>query len=496
MSHSHHPMRASLALIGAVGAATVVIALFGLLAGTGADANVSAGPVAVPTVVTIPANADAYVDSGKPDSNFGDADNLYVSLYGSPPIIQQTLAQFSLAAIPSGATIDDARFEMYLNTASGLADCQPEPGPQRVGLGGEGRQIRNRPGCLSLEADSVRRHHEGLARLGCDSPGRRLDQWRTSELRRVCYRAGLRQPLHAALHQQRRGHGAAAGGEVLSADTDTHGDQDPHADPNADRQPGHPHQQQLPRRPERTTPTQTPTPRHPHADPNATLHADADTCTPTHTPTRTGRQQRPLLRRHRTRTWTPVSPTPTRTATPIGGAPVLSLLPAQGGPGVAVQTAGLRFPAGQTITLYWDTVTPANRLGQVVADVRGAFQASIAVPAAASPGGHDIIAHYAGALLAECTRALPGADIADDQIVPGRGPRGTRIAVALSGLNGNGAVTLYWDAERLLGPIPLAGATTWQGAVTVPLSASTGAHMVYAVNTDPRPAHHPCRRLV
>ncbi len=127
--------------------AVAVIVLLGTSAGVGADESIPAGPVAVPTGVTINANADTYVDSGKPSTNYGSAANLYVSLYGSPVNIQQTLAQFSLAAIPSGATIDEARFELYLNSASGLSVVNLGLG-RNLALWKEDEVVfSNRPGC-------------------------------------------------------------------------------------------------------------------------------------------------------------------------------------------------------------------------------------------------------------------------------------------------------------------------------------------------------------
>lgn len=57
------------------------------------------------------------------------------------------------------------------------------------------------------------------------------------------------------------------------------------------------------------------------------------------------------------------------------------------------------------------------------------------------------------------------------------------MVASLTNLNPNGAVTLYWGADRLLGPIPLRGATVWQGSFTVPQTANDGVHTVRGINT-------------
>jgi CSLREA domain-containing protein len=77
-------------------------------------------PAPLATTVTLQAVADAHVDNGGPNANYGTATTLWVSLYGEFNNRQQTLVRFNLASIPSGATIDNATFEGYLNQATGL----------------------------------------------------------------------------------------------------------------------------------------------------------------------------------------------------------------------------------------------------------------------------------------------------------------------------------------------------------------------------------------
>lgn len=101
--------------VGAVGLVTTALA--------GRQSGVSPLVVAAPppSTVTLQAVADAHIDDGAPSVNFGSATNLWVALYGEFNSLQQTLARFDLSSIPSGATIDSATFQVYLNQATGLA---------------------------------------------------------------------------------------------------------------------------------------------------------------------------------------------------------------------------------------------------------------------------------------------------------------------------------------------------------------------------------------
>lgn len=66
------------------------------------------------TVIEVPAAADAYIASGRPDQNFGDR-NLFLGYslddaYGA----QRMLLRFDLGSIPSNAVVQDARLRLYL----------------------------------------------------------------------------------------------------------------------------------------------------------------------------------------------------------------------------------------------------------------------------------------------------------------------------------------------------------------------------------------------
>ena len=105
---------------------------------------------AVPVVVTIDASADAYIDSGNPTTNYGGAADLSVSLYGSPVNVQQTLAGFSLTGIPAGAAVEEARFELYLKSASGLTAVNLGLGRNAVNWKESTVVFASHPPCLPL----------------------------------------------------------------------------------------------------------------------------------------------------------------------------------------------------------------------------------------------------------------------------------------------------------------------------------------------------------
>ncbi|MBN2390919.1 MAG: DNRLRE domain-containing protein [Anaerolineae bacterium] len=163
--------------------------------------------------------------------------------------------------------------------------------------------------------------------------------------------------------------------------------------------------------------------------------------------------------------------------------PALILLPARGGSGITAQMSGVRFPVSKTVDLYWDAVTSASKIGEATPDADGYFSLSVAIPSGATPGTHTVLAHRTSdpPLQVSTTFQIVASPILN--ITPLQGPRGSRVAVALSNLNPEGAITLYWDANILLGPLPLKGASTWEGIVLVPGITSDGSHTVKAVIT-------------
>ena len=147
------------------------------------------------------------------------------------------------------------------------------------------------------------------------------------------------------------------------------------------------------------------------------------------------------------------------------------------------QLEGLRFPPGKVVELYWDTTTPANYLGSATSGPDGRFTALVTIPSGALPGAHNVLAYRTSDPPLQVTATFSVTLSPVLNMTPSQGPRGTRVTVALSNLNPQSSVTLYWDATALLGPVPLKGATAWQGSFAVPQSTTDGSHVVQALNT-------------
>ncbi len=76
-----------------------------------------------PTTVTLTASADSWVDQNAPSGNAGSDTDLKVrsTTSGSPDRNHRAFVQFSLASIPSGATIQSASLQLYLYDAPGAS---------------------------------------------------------------------------------------------------------------------------------------------------------------------------------------------------------------------------------------------------------------------------------------------------------------------------------------------------------------------------------------
>lgn len=74
-------------------------------------------PTATAVTVVLTAVADTYVYSSSPATNYGAAAVLYVGSQ-SASVTGRALFRFNLAGIPAGATVQDARFQVYLVQSS------------------------------------------------------------------------------------------------------------------------------------------------------------------------------------------------------------------------------------------------------------------------------------------------------------------------------------------------------------------------------------------
>jgi hypothetical protein len=441
--------------------------------------------------ITLYAVADAYVYSAAPTTNYGTASTLYVGSQ-SASAIGRALFLFDLSTIPAGATVQSASFQAYLTQTSSspttldvelkridapwqemAVTWNTQPGytgaNNVIGVG-------KTPAYYSWDVTSLVQTwvngtpNRGLALM---SKNESTLGWRGFASRES---TSPPNPPRLVINYTLPTTTPTPTPTRTSTPTLT-GTSTPTATHTPTRTPTH-----------TATPTPTPTTT-PTLTPTYTVTptpAPTSTATPTPTPTVT-----PAPTPTSTATPTPTlthtaTPTSTSTATPtptVGHPPALTLLPGRGGPGVTVQLWGLRFPGSKTVTLYWDQVKPANSLGQATPGADGAFDLSLVIPLNAVPGFHTVLAYRPTDPPLNVAAAFRVVQSPGLGLTPGQGPRGTRVAASLTNLNPNGAVTLYWDADRLLGPIPLRGATVWQGSFTVPLTASDGVHTVRGVNT-------------
>lgn len=249
----------------------LVLSAVGLVSTTLAGRQPGFSPlvVAAPpsSTVTLQAVADAHIDDGAPNNNFGSATNLWVALYGEFNSLQQTLARFDLSSIPAGATIDSATFQAYLNQATGLSNVTVSFSRAGASWTESAVTWNNRPAFYSVSSASVG-NTTGWVSWDATTLVR---NWKSGAV--ANYGIGLSGPASGSLYARRFGsrEGGAAPRLVVTYRQAT-------PTPTA-------------------TPTRTPTP-------TATKYVPP-TKTPTATPTRTA-----------TATKTPTStPTPTRTPT-------------------------------------------------------------------------------------------------------------------------------------------------------------------------------------
>jgi len=196
------------------------------------------------------------------------------------------------------------------------------------------------------------------------------------------------------------------------------------------------------------------------------------------------------------------TPYPTNTPPPTPAPvhrPTLALSSSSGKAGAALIAAASDFPAGGTVTFYWDSNAWAGADGQPLrgtADDSGYARAVGAVPAGAAPGPHEIRAvgptHTAAAALFTVETYSPAV-----ALNPTQGVTGTQVQVTASGFVPEKSVALYWDrrdSSGLLGIITADASGTVRHTfavgeprptLTSPLRATPGAHTVYAVETTP-----------
>lgn len=291
---------AAVAWLGVVTGILTLVAVGGAASGVRVPAPdpVIQAPSATPITVTLEAVADAYVDNGMPNNNYGGAQQLFASLYGEFNNLQQVLARFNLSSIPAGATVQSATARFYQVSGSGLSSVTLNLGRAGASWTEYGVTFNNRP----------TQYLVGSAAVGTGAGWKSWDATSlvTSWLNGTHpnYGLGITGPVTGSLwlRQFSSREGSAAPQLVVTYLAPT-----PTPTPT--------------RTPTRTaTPTRTPT-RTPTAPPTATAtpsRTPTATATPTRTPTRTptaGATPSPTPTRTPTAIFTP-TPSPTRTPTP------------------------------------------------------------------------------------------------------------------------------------------------------------------------------------
>ncbi|MGV8038804.1 MAG: DNRLRE domain-containing protein [Thermoanaerobaculaceae bacterium] len=207
-------------------------ALGAVSAPSASGGDIPAAPPPTPVTVTLYATADAFVDNGAPNTNYGTGDMLYVALFGEFSNIEQSLARWSLSSIPAGATIQSAKVRLYLDQASGLSSVTLTLWRATASWSETGVTWNNRPGYSTVTTASA-----GLSDGWVEWTTTTLVQgWMAGTYSN--YGGGgdgsvVGEPVHAGVPEPRAGDVAAARGDLPGADADTDADEHPDADADA-----------------------------------------------------------------------------------------------------------------------------------------------------------------------------------------------------------------------------------------------------------------------
>jgi hypothetical protein len=147
---------------------------------------------------------------------------------------------------------------------------------------------------------------------------------------------------------------------------------------------------------------------------------------------------------------------------------------------------GANFGNSESVRLYWDS-TRGVPLSTALTDGSGSFGATVTAPESIS-GTHTIIALG----LRTFKLAMTAITIQPEVLVaPSSGHSGSQFVATGYGFNPAEPVSVYWDK-----PLTLLGSTTsgargsFSGVTavtgTVPLSATSGLHLVFAVGAGSR----------
>ncbi len=165
--------------------------------------------------------------------------------------------------------------------------------------------------------------------------------------------------------------------------------------------------------------------------------------------------------------------------------PAIIRSPSNGLAGSTVNVAGRGFALSSAVTLYFDSIAPANQIGSATTDFRGSFPiTSVAIPASASLGGHLIIAQDASTNQAQLSFLVLSTAIT---LSPDTGIAGTEVTISGGGFTPGSTITLTFDGSPLTtSPSPViadgSGNIPASTTFTVPLSAVPGGHGIFATD--------------
>ncbi len=160
--------------------------------------------------------------------------------------------------------------------------------------------------------------------------------------------------------------------------------------------------------------------------------------------------------------------------------PLLTPTPASGAVGAPVSVGGTNFKSGESVKLYWDS-TSSTALATATANSSCAISATIHVPSAVT-GAHSLIA--VGQTSGESGRhgfIVNAAEI----LSPSSAAAGGHVTASLTGFKAGQSVSIRWGSSSgtVLTTLTTDGAGHGVKTFTVPASAGTGAHSVFAVGT-------------
>ncbi len=171
--------------------------------------------------------------------------------------------------------------------------------------------------------------------------------------------------------------------------------------------------------------------------------------------------------------------TKTQSATFTILATAITLSPTSGNAGSTVTVKGVGFTPSASITIKFDTSPLATTPTSLAANSSGGFSASATISSAATVGSHTISASDITGKTATATFTVSVLGIIT--LSPTSGSIGASVTVTGSNFNPNSAITIKFDTSPLA-TTPAAIATTATGTftatITIPLTASNGAHTI------------------